>query len=252
MIIGVHGFDYDPADPAHSPNATFALWQQMVNQPVTGFPWYSGRLSLRGEERALAAGYPDQYEYSYRSLAPAAAAKLVEVIRVARGPVDGIGHSLGTRVWLLALAALPAGYVRRLLFLNGAVLQNDVTLGLPAGVEVLNVQVRGDLVLRDLGDRFSGRTGACIGQAGYTGSGWWQVTLDDAPTQAVALDKRGWDLQGRPLDRLDLDPVDTHSFSYDWRGNWPLYRAWLAGDPLTDLAPPAGETAIPGGAQGVV
>jgi hypothetical protein len=96
-------------------------------------------------------------------------------------------------------------------------------------VEFLNIVVRTDGVLRWLGSLFSPRIGwhATIGQRGLgqdAPPNWLEIVLDDSDWQDWGL-ARGWVLRGNNPRKLS-----DHWFSYEWRGNWPLYRAFLNGE----------------------
>lgn len=242
-IIAVHGFGFDPATPADSPNALYASWSAMLGQPVDAFAWFSA--SPADEVRALSHGYPDAYAWAYRELAPTAAARLISKIQVARGPIDIICHSLGSRVALNAIDQLPSGYVRRVLILDGAETQTEAPASLPAGVEVLNCVVRTDLVLKNLGAVFNDEHIApCVGQAGLGRimDRWADLVLDDPQTAARVKAARGWALGASPRHQLltgnlieDLRNLGNHWSAYSRASNEPLYRAWFAGDSLADL-----------------
>ena len=163
------------------------------------------------------------YEDAYEKLAPAAAARLAQLVGGMDSPM-AMCHSLGTRTALLAMK-MGARFGRVVMF-NGAMLQRDCAgISLPP---TLNLICKTDAVLNDLGDRFGGEVGACIGIAGLPGA--TNVVIDDAETQQRALDRRGWAIQG-----------SDHWNVYGWRGNAPMIRAWLAGDDLNDLLEDVGE-----------
>lgn len=221
-IIAVHGFDYgyDAHDNASAASLD-ALFAKMAAQPVVGFNWYSGTLGIGGELRALKDGEPDPYQDAYQKLAPAAAERLAATIGSMSRPTL-ICHSLGTRVALLAMQIAPG--VERAIFFNGACLVRDVP---PASYRppILNFVCKSDVVLTALGSRFGGEEGPCIGSVGLESA--TNITVDDPAEQTLVLDKRGWAIQG-----------DSHWSVYSWRGNWPMVRAFLGGDALTDLTAP--------------
>lgn len=231
--IGVHGFTYDPAHESTSPAALFFGWQEMLDREITGFGWYSAPPGVIPLLRAWAAGSWNRYRWAYRTLALKAASDLAATIAEAGEPVSIVCHSLGSRVALQACEMLPRrSMVSRILIMDGAELRCNLPAPNALAPMVLNVVNSCDRVLRDLGSRFSGTVGECIGQVGVADRRprWRDVFIDDAATQKRALDKRGWNLEGNaPLD------FEDHCTAYRHKGNWPLYRAFMDGDPLADF-----------------
>jgi pimeloyl-ACP methyl ester carboxylesterase len=240
-IIGVHGFNFDPASDARDPFRLFHMWGEMLQTPVVGFPWYSSVPTLGGILGAWTRCYRTRYSYAYHALARDAAGRLANVIADAKRPVSIICHSLGSRVALRTLCKVAPGKVDRILILDGAELQTAAGGALKVVCErgeivpkILNVCSRHDRVLRHLGSWASGKAGRCIGYAGLGSSapGWTDLFLDDASTQKWALDRHEWALESaNPLD------LAGHWESYTLRGNWPLYRRFLtaAEDPFEGL-----------------
>lgn len=258
-IIIVHGFMYDPADHGgnNDPAPFFARIRQVTNRhDAEGWAWYSVPFGVRPScpvksavqtARAWAQSWAHLHLHPYRlawDLAETQAHALARAIvtRGARGQrVDLIAHSLGARV---ALGALPycKGIVDRVVLLNGAELQPRARLAhAHTGAKVLNLASRSDDVLRLLGSRFSGdRNAPCIGQAGLGAfqPHWHDLVLDDMTTRMRALACRGWDLRGdNPASFWD------HWYIAHHMGNRDLIRAFLGGDPLTDILASGAEAA---------
>ena len=232
-IIVVHGFSFDPGSPDNDPGPFFDAISDMMAEKVRGFAWYSAPLSIGGELRAIKAGYPDEYMWAYKQLAPAAVDPLCKMIEDVGGFVDVIGHSLGSRPLLAALAKMAPGAIRRMILLDGAEIQDEAPRVLPVGTTVLNTCVERDLVLKDLGALFNGDdVCSCIGQAGLGRAiaKWTDIYLDDAGTQARAKFQKGYDLSGAMPAPAAGNIVDRlryrgdHWASYEDKGNWQLYR----------------------------
>lgn len=247
-VIGVHGFSYAPGSRLHDTGALFACWAKMLETDIQGFSYYSYPLGIDCEAlgaywRALKAGYWNKYVAAFKEAAPEAARALALKLSADNNPYKFIiAHSLGARVVNLALKQLKPGCVKRILLLEGAELQSNVIDTLPRGVEVLNICSYGDRVLDDLGERFAGQSGDCIGRAGLGRNmpRWYDLSLDDPETQRRVKVARGWTLNGTP-EHPSLNLVeDIRDFGGHWRAycdmdNAPLYRAWFAGDPLKDI-----------------
>ncbi len=236
-VIAVHGFGFDPRKPVgHKDNPEtrlYPLWRRMLEREVTGYAWYSvppgvGRLWEAWTSSRWDRINWNRYYYAWH-LAHAEAPRLCERVSTAGGPVDLICHSLGSRV---VLSALEHGChnVRRVILLDGAEHCRDafkVARARPE-VEFLNIVVRTDGVLRWLGSLLSPRIGwhTTIGQRGLgrdAPANWLEIVLDDRDWQDWGRTK-GWVLRGN--NRWSLG---DHWYSYEWRGNWPLYRQFLKG-----------------------
>lgn len=249
-IIAVHGFMYDPADigGSNDPASFFQEMSGIAGRPVSGFSWYSVPFGLRAARpfhsvyqtaRAWLTSWARGRLHPYRlawDLSLKAAADLRALILDQHGPVDIMAHSLGVRVALHAMKALPDGKVRRVIFFNGAELAEkaeSLVWLLPPDVRILNLAISCDRVLEYLGSYFNGDDDApCVGRVGLKDPPhlWRDVFLDDKRVQAAALEGRGWTLRAdSPDDLLD------HGESYHFAGNADLVRAWLAGDPLLFL-----------------
>jgi len=227
-VFMVHGFNYDPqATTRDNPyNYTFPLWEKMIGRPGYPHAWFSVPLNARNIWRAWRAGRWNRYRYAW-DLAGDEAIGINPPDRC-----DVVCHSLGTRVVLTALLtrALP---VRRVLLLNGA---EYASRGLAVArkrpdVEFFNIVVPGDDVLNTLARFAPGFGGAFVGNAGVEDApaNWRDIRLDDPLVRAWGRTRR-WSLAGDKPHQ-----VSDHWYSFEHRGNWPLYRAILGGDDLADL-----------------
>ncbi len=147
------------------------------------------------------------------------------------GPCNVIGHSLGTRVVLLA--AQKGAPFQRALLLSGAEMTSVARkVSEQTETHYLNALCRTDDVINLMAENFTpGGRGSAIGHDGVVGRARWRnVVLDDEETKTWALQHRDWTLRGD-------DPKDfaDHHASYQWDGNWELYRAFLDGDDLGNL-----------------
>lgn len=225
-VVAVHGFGFDPAsDGGDHPFFFFRDMSVALGQEVDEWAWYSAPTGFRHVLRAWKAGYIHRYRHAW-ALALKEAQRLALWLDAQARPVDIVCHSLGSRVVLQALGLVEPGRVGRVLILNGAELIENLPARLHAQ-SVLNVAVETDNVLSDLGARFVPGRGRCVGQEGL-GSGYGNartVFLDEARVQQACRTRYGWDLHGDNPDSL-LD----HWYSYRFKGNWPLFRAYLAGD----------------------
>ena len=233
-VFMVHGFNYDPqATTRDNPfNYTFPLWEKMIGRPAR-YPhaWFSVPLTARNIWRAWRAGRWNRYRYAWDLAGD-------EAINInPPDPCDMVCHSLGTRVVLTALLtrALP---VRRVLLLNGA---EYASRGLAVArrrpdIEFFNIVVPGDDVLNTLGRFAPGFGGAFVGNAGVKDApaNWRDIRLDNPRVKAWAFN-RGYTPVGHNLAGDSPRKVGDHWFTFENRGNWPLYRAILAGEDLGDL-----------------
>ena len=227
-VLMVHGFQYDPkATTRDNPfNYTFPLWEKMIGRPGYPHAWFSVPLNAHNIWRAWRAGRWNRYRYAW----DLAGDEAISINPPAR--CDVVCHSLGTRVVLTALLTRRLA-VRRVLLLNGA---EYASRGLAvarkrADIEFFNIVVPRDRVLNTLGRFAPGFGGAFVGNAGVNDApaNWRDIRLDDPDVLTWGL-KRRWLLAG-----TDPRDVGNHWHSFEHRGNWPLYRAILDGDDLSDL-----------------
>ncbi len=236
-IIAVHGFGFDPRKPAgHRDNPEtrlFPLWRNMLAREVMGHGWYSVPPGIERLWEAWRSSRRDRINWNRYChawhLADAEAARLCDRVTAAGGPVDLVCHSLGSRVVLSALGR-GGPNVRRVIFLDGAehCRRARAIAGARPDVAFLNIVVRTDGVLRWLGSLLSPRAGwhPTIGQRGLrrdAPANWLEIVLDDRDWQDWGRSK-GWVLRGN-----NRCSFADHWYSYEWRGNWPLYREFLKG-----------------------
>lgn len=259
-VIAVHGFAFGGRG-RHSPEARFrpeieaALGDSVElfawdSVPV-GWDWSAPRSSLGVNAVALLRSWAGGYLHPYRlawDLASTAAADLARQLRTrhAAGWPDPdrvvlLGHSLGSRVCLLAALQAPQA-IERIVLLSGAELVRNAAAWAPMlgaavlrPIPVVNIATREDDILSLFGAHCSGDgDGACIGQAGLGSLAphhWLDLVLDDPETQGLGR-QRGWDLQGdKPGEWGD------HWHCYRHPGNRGLIRAAVAGDGLEDFRP---------------
>lgn len=212
ITIGVHGFGFDPDSPDDNPNENlYPLWAKMVDGPFYGLAWYSCPVGWKHVARAWRSGYPIRYYYAWQ-LAIEQAARLRGVIRwraeETGREVNLLGHSLGSRVILAALASRRELPVNRVLLLSAADSRAHAKSVAPyiRNCEILNVVVKDDGVLSVPGRWLTPKRGRepVIGYSGLPDSpGFWHdVELPEA--------KDHWD-------------------AYEDRRNWPRWKAFLHG-----------------------
>ena len=218
MLIAVHGYNQDPADPDHSASrkgGCFDVWYKMLpDRPLTELHWYSGRTGLKGRWRAIREGYwRNTYAYAYDRLAPLAAKRLIDLAGNKRP--DVICHSLGSRVTLLAMRDNPRIF-NRVIFLNAAETVNVATPIIEKSYcAVMNICVETDDALSLVGG---------FGQAGLEikRSGFEQIFLDSDSDYIKCLQKYDTSIAGD-----NPNSIIDHHFSYTHKGNWPVYRSFL-------------------------
>ena len=149
VTVMIHGYRYSPRDPANdphrhilSPRGGSTRWKSVswpqhlhLNRPGAGLGialgWHARGSLVRVAARAFEIGDT--------------LAEIIIRIKAQRPDlhVNILGHSLGARVALSALAALPAGHVDRLILLSGAEYRGlaSAAMASPAGrgAQVLNV-----------------------------------------------------------------------------------------------------------------
>lgn len=228
MIYFVHGFGFDPEDPKHDPHTTlYPTWEAGLKADATWFTWYSAPPTLLNVWRSWRRMRWTRYRYAWE-LSERAGAQLASLIK------DGLGatvmcHSLGSRVALCALERTPIG---TMLIFNGA---DDCEHALRLArknpkTKFFNVVVKADDVLDGPGEwkflrrapwhwwKPSGR--GVIGSKGLPDGpeNWVDIPLDD-PTFKAKAHQFGYDARGD-----NPDSIGDHSYSYNFPGNWELYR----------------------------
>ena len=231
VVILVHGYRFSPdaarSDPhrhilSMTPDARF---RKAVSWPRhMGF----GRGAV-DEGLCIAFGWPAcgsiWKAWDRAAAAGAVLANLVQRIRALRpGPVDVLCHSLGARVALSAMTALPSHSIGRVVLLAAAEFQSDAeaAMGSAAGqtAEVINITSREN----DLFDGFvellvrAPRRGDCALGAGLPGGprNWLDIQMDCDASRA-ALAELGYRIPA-PARRI------CHWSAYMRPGLFALYR----------------------------
>lgn len=228
LLAMVHGYRYSPARPAHDPHRHIlspearpggVSWPRALG--FAGDPAEGLALALGWEARGrLGAAYA-RAGLTGADLGP----QLGRLADLAGRPVGLIGHSLGGRVALGALATAPPGAVGRIVLLNAAEFQDaaQAALDRPAGAlaEVINVTAREndpfDFALEQLLAR--GRRRALGAGLGVPHGAWIELQIDDAAV-LDALEALGF-ATARGARRM------SHWTSYRREGLFAFYRAAL-------------------------
>jgi pimeloyl-ACP methyl ester carboxylesterase len=230
VTVMIHGYQYAPGQPGRCPydhifsyapapgNARVVSWPRRLdlgkNHLGIGFGWDGGGSLWRAWAMAAHAG--------------GQLALLVDLIAASGHRVDLVGHSLGARVALCALAQVQAGSVGKAIFIAPAAFQQQARIALAgaggAKLQVLNVISR-ENALFDRGlewllaaHRWRERSlGAGLDQHH---SRWIDLRIDlDAARAALA--HLGYPVAA-PTRRV------CHWSGYLRQGLFPLYRAVLS------------------------
>ena len=231
ILIMIHGYRYSLRHAPLSPH-TGILSLAPGKGRTRSWPRRMGFGRTLGEDGLCIAFGWEASGTLWRAHAEAARAGLALALLIARlralgaGPVDLMGHSLGARVALTALPALPEGSVGRMILLSGAELVTTArhALASPAGrtAQVLNVTSR-ENDLFDFG--YEWLIAPLSHGARTIGAGLdlpHCVTLQiDAPAHRAALERLGYPT-ARPDRRM------CHWSAYTRTGMFPIYRAFLS------------------------
>lgn len=234
LVIMVHGYKFCPDITGRDPHRhILALKPQSDDRRAVSWP---AHLGFRREDAglAIAFGWDSRgtiWAAARASLdAAAALAGLIHHVRQhRRAPVHIICHSMGARVALLAVRALPIGSVHTVILMAGAAFQDEAqaALSAPAGrtARFLNVS-SGENLLFDLllaaGLRGFLPGSRPIGRGLSHGHPNWVDLQIDRPETRVALARLGYRI-ARPVRHV------CHWSSYLRPGMFPLYRAVFAG-----------------------
>nr|WP_111297881.1 alpha/beta fold hydrolase [Paracoccus saliphilus] len=149
VIVMLHGYRYSPRSYAHDPHRHI-----LSPEATPGVPCWPRALGFHdrpGEGLAIAFGWEARGSlrgaYARAGQVGADLGGLVSELATQAGrPVGLIGHSLGGRVALQALATAQADSIGRMILLNGAEFQDSAAQAMdrPAavGAEVINVTAR--------------------------------------------------------------------------------------------------------------
>lgn len=228
VLVMLHGYRYSPAHPAHDPHRH--ILSPQAGSGGISWPQQLGFQGDPSEGLALACGWEarGRLRHAYDRAAGAGAdlgAMIDDLATLAGRPVGLIGHSLGGRVALQALAHAAPGSIGRIVLLNAAEFQDAAQSALdsPAGrmAEVLNVTAREndlfDFALEQLLSRGRRRAlGAGLAQAR---ANWVDLQIDDAAT-LEALETLGF-----PTARGAR--LMSHWTPYRRQGLFAFYRAAL-------------------------
>lgn len=164
VVVMIHGYKHSPSTPGHSPHSHMLSLAPTRGGRSLSWPKHLGfGRGNSGEGLAVAFGWEARGTIwqAYRSAGRAGVAlgRLIRLLRERReGPVDAIAHSLGARVTLGALAALPARSVGRAVLLSGAEFRSvaEAAMATPAGAaaEILNVTSGENAVFDLMFERF--------------------------------------------------------------------------------------------------
>ncbi|WP_010141749.1 alpha/beta hydrolase [Oceanicola sp. S124] len=226
VVLMVHGFRFRPGDPLHCPHRH--ILSDHDSHPCRKAASWPRGLGVGEDCLGLAFGWDARgtiwQAYDRAEQAGLALARVVTTIRrLDPGrEIHAIGHSLGARVLLAALAALPVPALGRVLLLAGADHASHLhrALASPAGRRARLLHVTsGENLLFDMmlaGLVGSGTLGdPVLGQARHPDLP--ELRLDD-PQHLAGLAAMGFSL-ARPDRRI------CHWSTYLRPGTFPLYRA---------------------------
>lgn len=231
IVAMIHGYRYSPARPACDPHRHILALDPDPGCP-RAFSWPRGLgfSDAPDEGLALAVGWEARgsFRRAYGRAGTVGAGLgrvLSELAQRAGRPVAVIGHSLGGRVGLAALAEADAGAISRLVLLNAAEFRDTAAAALArpsaAGAEVLNVTAREndlfDFALEQILSR--GRRRALGFGLAQEVRNWLDLQIDDGATLEAL---RGL---GFPTDRRAFRL--SHWTPYMREGLFPLYRTAL-------------------------
>lgn len=234
VTIMVHGYRYAPGHPRDDPrhsifSARHALcgelsWPRHLGFREDAAPGLAIGLAWNARGSIIAA-------HLRAGQAARALASIVRAIRDAAGDcrINAIGHSLGARVILNAVAGLPAGHLSRAVLLCAAAFQADARAALAAGrgkgCEFVNITTReNDLFDALVEFALTAGCGQTIGQGiGDPQADWVDIQIDNADIL-------------RRLAALGFPVVPArrricHWSAYSRPGVFALYRALLT-DPV--------------------
>ncbi|MBV7410779.1 alpha/beta fold hydrolase [Maritimibacter sp. DP1N21-5] len=234
VVILIHGFKYAPGVTGHCPHDSI-LSPQASRRGWKLVSW-PRHLGLGQDALVLSFGWEaiGSIWAAYRR-AGAAGERLAGFVADLGRPVHMLGHSLGGRVALSALAHAREGSIGRIVLMTGAEFRGPARAATasPAGrrAEVLNVTSRENAVFDMMLSASMGMRGRTVG-AGMTQPGWTDLRIDRFATRD-RLARLGHPIAA-PSARV------CHWSTYLRPGLLPLYGAVIRGDlPLSWLAEPA-------------
>ncbi len=230
LIVMIHGYRYCPFSPAHDPHRhILALDPTLPGRRLRSWP---SALGLRDKTGALglAFGWPARGRLAqvYRRAGEVGQrlGQLIGALSDAAGrPVQVIGHSLGGRVALQALAGAPGGSVGRAILMAGAELRPaaEDAMTSPAGrlAEVINITSRENDLFDFAMELVIGRGSPALGFGLSQPRANWLDLQIDAPEVRAALAALGFDI-GADIARA------CHWSPYLRDGLFDFYRVALA------------------------
>ncbi len=231
VVVMIHGYRYAPDDPRHDPHRhILSLDPQPGAARVVSWPRALGFDGSMAQGLGVAFGWQAcgslRRAYARAGDAGRELAGVLDELALGTGrPVAMIGHSLGARVALAAMARAAPGSVGRVILMSAAEFTDEAghALASPAGrrAEVVNITSREndpfdfgmELILR------GGRQRALGAGLDAADRNWLDIQIDDAPTLA-ALAAMGFPISNR-MRRL------CHWSPYLRDGVFDLYRALL-------------------------
>ncbi|WP_299359724.1 DUF726 domain-containing protein [uncultured Paracoccus sp.] len=152
LVVMVHGYRFSPSDPDHDPHRhILSLTPAPGLRRAVSWPAELGFTQQGDEGLAIAYGWEARGHlrgaYARAAEAGAELALLIDRLAItSRRPVAVIGHSLGARVALSALARVAPGAIGRVVLLAGAEFRDcaEQVVSSPAGMlaEIINVTTR--------------------------------------------------------------------------------------------------------------
>lgn len=242
VIIMVHGFKFAPGHARDCPHGHILSLTPRRNWKALSWPRGLGFGGDAPDEGlAIAFGWSARGTlWQAYGRAPDAARQLAELVGAIRRidpqrPVHMIAHSLGARVVLGAVAAVPAGSIGRVILLNGAdyadTAQRALTSPAGASAELLNVTTRENDLFDFLFERLiqPPRRGArCLAEAFPAQPNTLHIQLDH-PATRIALSQLGFDV-AQDATRI------CHWSAYLRPGLMDVYRALLRDPDRLSLA----------------
>lgn len=231
VIVMVHGYRYDPAQPRHSPHRQiFSCGTGRGGPRAACWPRRLGVGRCRSAEPlCIGFGWPARgtiwRAWTATRGAAAALARFLDDIAQIRGtPSHVIAHSMGARVTLAAMEEMRTPALGRAVLLTGAALHADAASALAArhagAAEIVNVTSRENDLFDFALEAATGFAGRSIGTGlGRDLPGWLDLQID-APATRAGLARLGFPTAA-PRRRI------CHRSVYLRPGIFPLYRALL-------------------------
>lgn len=208
LIVGVHGFGYDPTNESDSPKKLYRDWQRHVSPfSFRGFEWYSYPMGFRPGAilKAWSKGHLHRYAAAWTE-AIRAGDRLARYLNGVPKKCHLVAHSLGARV--VMRAAGQARNVERILLLSGSdSTHHAYQQAHHTDAEILNVIVPDDDILEWPGSWFTPKFGRerIIGYHGFHAPNARNIELKAANTHWDAYAPEHWPQWTRWLAEGKLD-----------------------------------------------